>query len=207
MFRHTVGRIYPKRFAKNLKALSYTKYTYSAKDGHAPAETNCVTAVRFLFRESKEVFIPPVFIGDMPRTLLSTRRWTLLKIPVSKMRLGDLIFLRRRADHVTQFNERYITHIGVAMGPWTIYHSSGLRSGGRIENWRIPQDSYAHGMAARVIDAPELVLRYTDPRNTKARAELNRHVEEGEPMHEEFFPYIVDRLPVRGEVPRSVFKQ
>ena len=48
-----------------------TQYRYTVDDKEAPFFTNCVTAIRYIFLQATGSFLPKVYIGDMPRTLIA----------------------------------------------------------------------------------------------------------------------------------------
>ncbi len=47
-----------------------TQYKIGAKDGEVPKFTDCVTAVRWILRQSSDFRLPHGYIGDFPQMLL-----------------------------------------------------------------------------------------------------------------------------------------
>ncbi len=182
--------------------LLQTKYQYIVDGSLAPSITNCVTAVRYLLAKSSQQKLPPIFIGDMPRILMAQCGYAVQQIKISEMRCGDLIFFKWDSSNNTYFNERYICHIAIAMGPAMIFHSAQDRGGGSIENLARPVDLYAKTMLQNIIDQPFLFLRYIDPRNSNLRSKFGTEFLPF-PIHKSLKALKVDEVKIQSFRPRS----
>ncbi len=176
MIRLPRNRFSNEKFQAALSSLSSTQYSLGAKGTQAPKVTNCVTSIRFLLEKSSENFLPPVFIGDMPRTLVFCCGAMIQRVKICEIERGDLIFLRRKVDRQMIPGEQYITHIAMGLAPSTLYHSSFKRGGSSIENLIMPQDSYGKKLVARAVDDPACLIRYIDPRNKRLKGDLTIEV-------------------------------
>lgn len=135
-----------------------TRYRYHAKQEEAPFQTNCLTAVRYIFFRCTKKNLPYPWIGDMPRELLALCGCSIHRISPDALQAGDLIFLKRNRAAPQQ---RYIVHVMIAIKSNLIFHSTNARGGGYIEDparWQ-----------SRVIEDPARFLRYIDPRNQSLR--------------------------------------
>lgn len=149
--------------------MSQMTYHRVAKYEEAPRIANCVTAVRYVLERYSNRILPPVWIGDMPRTCTSIMGGQLLRVSLHALRAGDLLFLRRLPRNKIDNNTRYISHIMVATGPGAVFHCGEKRGRPTIESLVSPIDAFAHKLIARIIDEPVLALSYIDPRNSKLR--------------------------------------
>jgi hypothetical protein len=158
------------------KKLSRTKYKIISKDSDAPESTSCITAIRYLFRQHTQIEIPKVFIGDMPRTLVGLCGWKVLRVKISEMQCGDLLFLRSKPAKDVTLNEQYIVHVAVSIGRSRIFHSSSHRGTGCIEDLRDLNDAYKRSIINGVVEDPSYFLFYIDPRNKKLRDQFGSDI-------------------------------
>lgn len=149
--------------------IASTCYQYTVSDKEAPQLTNCVTAIRYLFLKLEKVFLPPVWIGDMPRTLITRYGCTLEDVTATTLKRGDLLFLRRSLLDDASSDKRWITHIMLAVSCDRIFHSSSKRGGAAFENLRECSDEYVINLKKLLVD-DSTVMRYIDPRNQKMRS-------------------------------------
>ncbi len=150
-------------------SLLKTQYKWICKDKDAPEITNCVTAIRYIFHKHSSLEIPSVFIGDMPRILVSMCNWSIRYVRISEMELGDLLFLRSNDDQNTLSHERYIVHVLMAIGHSVVFHSSLSAGSGSIEDLSDLSSSRACTIIDRVINDQVRFMTYIDPRNHKLR--------------------------------------
>jgi hypothetical protein len=160
-------------FLETIEAcLAQTKYNLLAKDSEAPASTNCITSIRYLFRQNSKIEIPNVYIGDMPRSLVTNCGWSVEYIKISEMQCGDLLFLRDLPAKEVTLDKKYIVHAVVSIGRSRIFHSSLRRGSGYIEHLLTPKDVYASSIVGRTLEDPNYFLFYIDPRNKKLREQF-----------------------------------
>ena len=104
-----------------------TSYKRRAALENAPGQTDCVTAVHWLFQSNLE-FFPVTWVGDLPRTMLGTKKWKLIKLRPDEMKPGDVLFFGSLSG------KRPISHLGVCLGADEgILHSSREQKGARLE--------------------------------------------------------------------------
>jgi cell wall-associated NlpC family hydrolase len=157
-----VSKIDAERCYKECRQLvSQTKYKRYSKQEDAPFETNCLTAIRHLFTKIASIDIPRDWIGNMPRSLVNRKKWSIQQITASELQPGDLLFLRN--THA----KRLITHVAVALSPDEVFHSSRGAKGGRIEKIADIFSKYAQPKNSQEL------LTYVDP-----RTELSPSMEE-----------------------------
>jgi len=128
-----------------------------------------VTAVRYLLESCSQKSLPPAYIGDMPRILVTWGGCALHRLPLASLQTGDIVFLRKIPSNATSKNKKYLSHVMLAMGPGTVFHCSEKRGRGCVESLAAPIDIYAQKLIQRAVDEPALFLRYIDPRNLKLR--------------------------------------
>lgn len=146
-----------------------TKYLYTAKDAQAPHLTNCVTAIRYLFLQSSTIFLPNLWIGDMPRILVRQLGCSLHTIKITSMKVGDLLFIKRVPGNTTEKTKRYISHVMISLGGSLFFHSTEDRGGACLEDFIKPKDEIPAQLLKLNIDEPYLFMRYIDPRNVNMR--------------------------------------
>lgn len=100
----------------------------------------------------------------MPGILVQSYGWTIVSIEESEVRKGDLIFLRWKDSNHPQPDDYYITHVMLVLGPNRYFHSTC--SGGKIQ-------PLGKSRTKRVVDEPELFLRYVDRRSIAMRSLIN----------------------------------
>ena len=150
-------------------SLVRTKYKWLCKDQDAPEITNCITAIRYLFSKHTKLEIPSVYIGDMPRTLVTICNWSIQQVLISEIKFGDLLFLRSTEDQNTLSKDRYIVHVLMSIGQSVVFHSSVASGTGSIEDLSNPSDTNAINIIDRVVNDPARLMCYIDPRNQKLR--------------------------------------
>lgn len=133
----------------------------------APAKTDCLTSIHYLFLKAFDIQIPLTFVGDMPRLLISTQ-WSFHLVDASEFKMGDLIFLKRKAE------PKLIAHAALALGPDRIFHCK-RDQGAVIESvsavFEIFEQKIKHSQ-----------LKYIDPRNKELReANGDKYLRETEP--------------------------
>ena len=154
------------------KLASQTKYRFFSKSEEAPEKTNCVTSIRYLFKKCIGYTIPCVWIGDMPRSLVSDG-WVFEQKEICELKAGDLIFMASGAKEATPEGECWIVHVLVVMDRCgSVFHSSQTRGGGAIENLTNREDPYVSKILNRAVDHTSLY--YIDPRNLEMRTEFGQ---------------------------------
>lgn len=94
-----------------------TNYKSWAKSEEAPNNTDCITAIRWLLRQSSDFLLPRGYIWDFPKILEANSQ----KIPISDIRVGDLVFFER----MSFTHKKYmISHIGIMVSWSNFFHSS-----------------------------------------------------------------------------------
>ena len=93
-----------------------TSYRRPALREEAPAVTDCLTSIYYVFKRALRIDIPLVYIGDMPRLLLSFSNWRVLRIDIKDVRCGDILFVRNKK------NEKLLSHIALVIGVDKIFH-------------------------------------------------------------------------------------
>ncbi len=141
-------------FSTSCDALSKTRYKLEATNNEIPQYGNCVTSVRYLIQKSSHAFLPRVWIGDLPRALIS-HGWKLILINSAEMLRGDLLFLRDE-DHPYR-----ISHLMIAIKANIVFHCS--------YNLTKPIDSYGNSLMERIVNEARIMLCYIDVRNFKLR--------------------------------------
>lgn len=107
-----------------------------------------------------------MWIGDLPRILVTQYGCKIHHATLTTLKPGDLIFLRKGTDNTPSPDVRYIVHIMVAVSTNAVFHSTRVWGGGKIES----NDSLCErDIDRRVIDEPFLFLRYIDDRNQRLR--------------------------------------
>jgi hypothetical protein len=103
--------------------------------------------------------------------LAITYQCRLHSLPLSQVQKGDLLFLREGISDEIVLEQRWIPHIGIAIGRGEWVHSSFKRSGCWIERFSAPCDEYAKRAVERIICGSK-VLIYIDPRNRQMREQF-----------------------------------
>ncbi|NRH20447.1 C40 family peptidase [Candidatus Gracilibacteria bacterium] len=104
-----------------------TTYKSGAKSEEAPNNTDCITAVRWILGQSSDFLLPRGYIGDFPKMLEANSQ----KIPISDIRVGDLVFFER----MSFTHKKYmISHIGIMVSGSNFFHSSLHFGGGKISS-------------------------------------------------------------------------
>lgn len=104
-----------------------TTYKSWAKSEEAPIYTDCITAVRWILRQSSDFLLPRWYIWDFPKLLeLSSKT-----ISVMDTQIGDLIFFERMSF---THNKYMISHIGIMVSESHFFHSSSHFWWGKISS-------------------------------------------------------------------------
>ena len=94
------------------KTTTYQRY---AEFKDAPGITDCLTSIQYIFRRAL-IIMAITYIGDLPRRLLSSDRWRVLKIDVKDAKCGDVLFAKKIGK------ERLISHAALFVGEDKIFH-------------------------------------------------------------------------------------
>lgn len=146
-----------------------THYKKLAKREEAPVETDCLTAMVYILERAqtdlkiKDIALKTIVrIGSMPKKMAGWG-WELIPMTSDKLRSGDLLFLRGDS-----LSHRLITHVGMAISPTEIFHSSAEHDGACFED--ITQlfkryNSYdrASPLLRNVDPRPSLMARFAPP--------------------------------------------
>jgi cell wall-associated NlpC family hydrolase len=137
-----------------LRELKTTSYQRQAPLESAPFKTDCLTSIQYIFRMVFDCFLPLDLVGDMPR-LLSRSGWTLKMTDPHDLRIGDLIFLKRKSE------AKLVAHAALVIGPDRIFHCK-RDAGAVIESiekvWEVFEQVLKKDL-----------LKYIDPRNVVLR--------------------------------------
>lgn len=133
------------------QSLTGTKYKKFSYREHAPAITDCLTAVEYIYREKLQMQLD--YIGNMPRHL-EQQGWSLLKVNPTEIKPGDLLFLGDQ--------KKLVSHVGIVIPDekLKIFHSSFKKEGAAIEPLSALLEEYK---APENIDD---VLSYKSPKGT-----------------------------------------
>lgn len=124
--------------------------------------------MRYIVEKCLRQHLPHVWIGDMPRILVTMSGCSIKRVKLNALKTGDILFLKE--DLGTKKIRRRISHIMISISRGFVFHCSEKRAGGTIENLFIPYDQYGANLKARVLDEPLQLLRYIDSRNIKLRS-------------------------------------
>ena len=136
--------------------LKGTIYEQRAPLEMAPFKSDCLTSIHYIYQRVLRVDFPTVFVGDMPRTLLSTGQWRLMEIDQKEASAGDLIFAKRI------LTVKLISHAAFVLGPHAIFNCRG-DLGAVVETW----DDFFSVFEQKL---SETQIHYIDPRNKELRA-------------------------------------
>jgi hypothetical protein len=139
--------------------LNGTCYERMAPLEMAPAKTDCLTSILYIFKRALEWKCAPTWIGDMPRVLLSSGKWTFHVIDSKDARCGDVLFAKRITE------PKLLGHMALLLGPNEIFHCK-RDSGAVIESW----GNFLSVFEQKLTDKQ---IRYIDPRNTELREKYN----------------------------------
>lgn len=130
------------------------KYKQKALHEDAPQSGNCVTAVNYAAQQTVQMsLLPPVWIGNMPRKL-QERGCKVLKVPLSEVQTGDLIFVKEKGE-----KQRLATHAAIALSAKEFFHCCLTEKAGVIEK---PDRFFTRYDQAETADS---LVRYQDPRS------------------------------------------
>ncbi len=132
-----------------------TKYKRCPRQEDAPALTDCLTSVHYLYKKTAKIEMSLEWIGNMPRALVKKWGWSIAKISRSELQSGDLIFVRDKAA------SRRITHVVLALSADKVFHSSMKAKGGRIEDISDIFTTYTQSKQVKSL------LAYIDPRTSR----------------------------------------
>jgi len=137
------------------------KTTYSRQSylEAAPAVTDCLTSIIYIFKKALHEFIPFTFIGDMPRQFMRYGSWRLLSIDSSDAKCGDLIFVKSKTF------KRLITHVALFVDNARLFHCTPVYGTAVIESSAGFFSRYEQNLSAAK------ALRYIDLRNRSLRDE------------------------------------
>ncbi|MES2273922.1 MAG: NlpC/P60 family protein, partial [Chlamydiota bacterium] len=135
---------------------TYTKECYREC---APWQTDCLSAIRYLFKKSSRNEFELDFVGNMPKTLYRWG-WSILRVKKTCLKAGDLIFVGT--------NKRQISHVAIALSSEQIYHSSQKKNG-CIEKIETLFREY---LQPKTISE---LLAYTDERGTLSKRFYQKH--------------------------------
>jgi hypothetical protein len=137
--------------------LGKTSYRRPALREEAPAVTDCLTSIYFIFKQALSVDIPLAFIGDMPRQLLSFSEWRPLKIDTRDARCGDILFVRNKE------REKLLSHAALIIEIDKIFHCCPKSGTAIIQS----KDEFFSLYEQRL--GFKQMVRYIDPRNKQLR--------------------------------------
>lgn len=138
-----------------------TLYRRPALREEAPAVTDCLTSIYYVFKRAMNIDIPLLYIGDMPRQLLSFSEWRSLKIEMKDVQCGDLLFVRNKK------NEKLLSHIALVVEVDRIFHCCPSLGTAVVQS----KDEF-FSLYEQKLNFKEMV-RYIDPRNKKLRKDQN----------------------------------
>lgn len=115
-----------------------------------PRTLNCVSAVRKVLFDTVRFEIPKTWIGNIPKELVTYEWFSLLDIPYSDVRNGDLLF-------VWKYTDTSITHLMLALPEWKVFHSC------RARNTTIDDLQYCLQTQYRPLTS-DLLRDFVDPR-------------------------------------------
>ena len=128
------------------------KVRYASRPREQCAEENCVSAIYKVFLKICIPF-PYDWVGSLPGRLQREYKFQLIPTCSSRLRTGDLIFLRNPKV------VRKISHVAMILGK-SVYHCTLSRGGIVIEELSdLLQGRYEQG-----IRCPRELLEYRDPR-------------------------------------------
>jgi len=136
-----------------------TCYERMAPLESAPAKSDCLTSIVYIFKRALQWDFLPTWIGDMPRTLLSTGKWTFHMIDPQEARCGDVLFTKRISER------KLLAHAALLLGPNEIFHCK--RDSGAVTE---TLESFFSVFEQKLTDTQ---IRYIDPRNVELRKKYN----------------------------------
>lgn len=137
-----------------LDALEKTIYQKGVSLKEAPTKTDCITSIHYIFQKAFNYSLPRAWVGDMPREL-SQSGWTKEIVSSKDVKVGDLIFLKRRSE------QRLVIHAALVIGPDRIFHCK-RDAGAVIESIAKVWEVYEQALKSDL-------LRYVDYRNVDLR--------------------------------------
>lgn len=103
-------------FDRGLARLKNVRYVQQAREGDLPRKANCITALRYLLKETAGIHLPHAWIGDLPY-LLSLGEWRV--VHVRTLKPGDLVF--------RGYERGVLAHIGIAVNSDMVFHCAWKR--------------------------------------------------------------------------------
>jgi hypothetical protein len=137
--------------------LGSTTYKRMAPLEEAPLYTDCLTSIHYIFQRAWGLEMSLTFIGDLPRSLLDSRKWTPLFVDQKEILPGDLLFVKNI------MRPRLVEHAVLSLGGDQYFHCRKLE-GARIESL---DELYTQFEQKLTTD----IFRYIDPRNKRLRDE------------------------------------
>ena len=129
-----------------------TAYQRYAELKNAPGITDCLTSIQYILRRAL-INMAITYIGDLPRRLLSSDRWRVLKIEVKDAKCSDVIFTKKIGK------QRLISHAALFVGEDKIFHCCMSLGKAAIES----SDQF-FSVYEQTLDFKEMI-RYIDHRN------------------------------------------
>lgn len=165
IFRHLLsrtGKFSLPRFNTHIKAITNnTIYRKPSKIEDAPKYTDCLTLIHYLFKQSINVDIPLTWIGNMPRSLMSSNHWDFLHVDSSRLLYGDIIFVKDKNK------SKLLSHVAFSLGKGHVFHCSPELKTARAEPIKDFFKSYEQRLNSNQ------VLLYIDPRDKIIRKKYN----------------------------------
>lgn len=88
-------------FSTSCDALSKT-HKLEASNNEIPQYGNCITSVKYLIQKSSYAFLPRVWVGDLPRVLIS-HCWKLILINLLRCRGETFFFYGMKTIHIESY--------------------------------------------------------------------------------------------------------
>ena len=130
-----------------------TTYYRPAQREQAPAITDCLTAIHYVFKKALRVDIPLTYIGDMPRQLTAYGEWRPLSIPREEARCGDLLFVKNKEK------PKLISHVALFLDANSVFHCNASDRTAVIQDYEEFSNHYEQALSFRQ------AVYYIDPRN------------------------------------------
>lgn len=124
-------------------------------------EANCVSAIRRIFQKIVVRFPECVWVGSLPGRLEGAYNFRSLRVNVSELITGDLIFLRRPTV------ELKVSHVAMVLGD-NVYHCTSSRGGTAVE----PLQALLFRRYEQYIQCPRQLLEYRDLREGTVPGEI-----------------------------------
>lgn len=137
-------------FSKAIDDLSESEYRQNIDQSDAPKITSCVTAIRYLVKESTWKWFFRHFIWSLPWEIERTWEWKIIK-DIDYLITWDLLFLKRKDVDVK------ITHMWIYTWEKDLFFHQSFFSRKKIENIWIILEKY------EMVDW-DTMKKYKDPR-------------------------------------------